>query len=227
MEARKRLVIVSILVLAAMLAASAWAWIVLPQGARVPIHWDSATHADNYAGKAVGLLTPPFIVALVTLLFYFLPRIEPRRAHLMSSSKLYGTSWLGVLALMAAAHAHVVLTATGLYEGPIQFPIAVLGVFLIVFGNYLGKSRSNFFIGIRTPWTLSSELSWQKTHRLGGRLFVVEGIAMVLAALAVPALVPPVVAGGLVGIVVIVVVYSFFVWRSDPARGSKTKTVAG
>ena len=53
----------------------------------------------------------------------------------------------------------------------------------VVIGNYLPKAKSNFFYGIKTPWTLSSEISWKKTHRLGGRLFVVSGLAIILSSL--------------------------------------------
>ncbi len=73
--------------------------------------------------------------------------------------------------------------------------------------------------GIRTPWTLTSEVSWSRTHRLGGRLFVLLGIALVLTALlGNGALSTVLIVGGLVLIAVVVIVYSYLIWRVDPAK---------
>jgi immunity protein, SdpI family len=220
LEARKKLVVVSILVLAAMLAASAWAWIVLPVGAHVPVHWNIEGRIDRYAGKTFGLLIMPGIGVVITALFLALPYIEPRRAHLMQSSKLYATVWLGVLGILAIAQADIVLTATGNYHGSIALPVSAVGVLFIVLGNYLGKTRSTFLMGIRTPWTLSSELSWAKTHRLGGRLFIVLGIAIIVTVFVSPKLLLPVILVGMLGLTLIVTVYSYLVWRGDPNRNA-------
>jgi uncharacterized membrane protein len=218
MQNQNKLLVASAVVLAAMLAATVWAWAVLPEGARVPIHFNIDGHADNYGSKAFGLFMAPAIVALVTALFAVLPRIEPRRRHLMQSSKLYAVVWLGVVGMLAIVHAQIVLVATGLYQGSIQIPLVAVGILFIVLGNYLGKTRSTFFMGIRTPWTLSSELSWQKTHRLGGRLFVALGVAMIVTTFAAPKLLLPVILVGVLGTTLTVTVYSYFVWRNDPNR---------
>jgi uncharacterized membrane protein len=88
-----------------------------------------------------------------------------------------------------------------------------------VLGNYLGKTRSNFFAGVRTPWTLSSEYSWEKTHRLGGRLFVATGLATVAVSLLAGT---PwdlyVILGGTFITVIVSIVMSFVYWRRDPDR---------
>jgi uncharacterized membrane protein len=88
-----------------------------------------------------------------------------------------------------------------------------------VIGNFLGKTRSNWFMGIRTPWTMSSELSWTKTHRLGGRLFLAAGLLSIVLGLVTNAqvvffaLLPSIAVAAVVPIV-----YSYFVWRDDPER---------
>ena len=85
-------------------------------------------------------------------------------------------------------------------------------------GNCLGKVRPSWFVGIRTPWTLSSKLAWTKTHRIGGWLFVVVGVGILIAAVVHSAWAIPI---GLVSIVASslgLVVYSWFVWRTDPDR---------
>lgn len=226
MKYRNKLLIASAVVLAAMLAVAAWAWIVLPTGAQVPIHWNLDGQVDSYGSKAFGLLMAPVVVILVTALMMALPYFEPRRAHLMQSSKLYATVWLGVLGMMALVHADVILTATGIYSGSIKLPLVAVGVLFIVLGNYLGKTRSTFLMGIRTPWTLSSELSWAKTHRLGGWLFVTLGIVVIVTTFAAPKLLLPVILGGVLGLVVVVTVYSYIVWRGDPNKQTGARPAA-
>jgi uncharacterized membrane protein len=88
---------------------------------------------------------------------------------------------------------------------------AGIGLLLAVVGNFLGKVTRNFFVGIRTPWTLASEEVWMRTHRLGGRLFVLAGLAMFALALA---------GGGPIAMIVVVgaaalvsVVASYFIYR--------------
>ena len=89
----------------------------------------------------------------------------------------------------------------------------------MVVGNYLGKMRSDFFFGIRTPSTLSSELSWNRTHRLGGKLMIALG-ALVAAAAAFPTVLVwlAVLLAGTAFLVAVVFVYSYRLWRDDPAR---------
>ena len=75
----------------------------------------------------------------------------------------------------------VVLSAMGYNISINRVMLIVLGVLMILIGNYIPKAKSNFFYGIKTPWTLSSEVSWRKTHRLGGKLFVLSGLISIVS----------------------------------------------
>jgi len=88
----------------------------------------------------------------------------------------------------------------------------------MIFGNYLPKLKSNWFIGIRTPWTLSSEESWRKTHRLGGRLFVICGAVIIITSVLAPEQGRDVLFGAMIPAILATTVYSYFVWRNDPQR---------
>ena len=90
----------------------------------------------------------------------------------------------------------------------------------IVIGNYLPKVRPNYMVGIRTPWTLTSDLSWDRTHRIGGRLFVLEGVVFIILGLVRPAsgTLIGVLVGGIVLMLVVLFGYSYRVWKTDPAR---------
>ncbi len=94
------------------------------------------------------------------------------------------------------------------------------GLLFIVMGNYLPKVRPNYMVGIRTPWTLTSDLAWDRTHRVGGRLVMLEGIAFILVGLVHPPR-PAFIAtliGAIVLLLVFVFAYSYRVWKTDPAK---------
>ncbi len=96
-------------------------------------------------------------------------------------------------------------------------PILVGGLF-VVLGSVVGRIRPNWFVGIRTPWTLSSELSWTKTHRLGGRLFVLMGIALLASGFVGSAWGLLFDLAVVTGCVLWLFVYSYLVWRADPEK---------
>ena len=98
-----------------------------------------------------------------------------------------------------------------------------VGLMFVLIGNQLGKSRSMYLVGIRTPWTLASEEVWIKTHRLGGKLMVLGGLLLALFAfLPLPSGLFATLFGGIVAIVVIVpIVYSYLLWRREKAQPSE------
>ncbi len=203
------------IILLFMFGVAAWAWPQVPADAQIPVHWNVSGTPNGFAGKLQGLLGLPLIAAAVAGLFVLIPSIEPRRRHLSESGTPYTVTWIGVLALMAVLQLAAVSYALGNTRLAGVVGLATLGGLFIVIGNYLGKVRSNFMFGIRTPWTLTSEVSWNKTHRLGGRLFFLLGIALIATALLGKTVSAVLVAGGAVLIAVVVCVYSYLIWRAD------------
>ena len=157
---------------------------------------------------------------LATAIFLaVMPLFEPRKLNLERSWKAYSAVWLAVLLLLGVIHAALVLGALGRSVDMNLIVPMLLGGLFIVFGNYMGKLRSNFFVGIRSPWTLSSELSWNKTHRLGGWLFVGYGIGLiVLTVVARSQLLLVIALAGVGAVVLTTAVYSYLVWRQDPEK---------
>lgn len=217
---RRRLIVFSGIVVGAMLAMAAYAWISLPPGAEVPIHWGADGTVDGYASKTIGLLLLPLTAAGVAVLLAFIPRFEPRRANLERSGKAYGAIWVAVLLLLAGVQAIVVATALGASVDMSRLMLFGVGGLYLVIGNYLPKVRPNYMMGIRTPWTLTSDVAWTKTHRVGGRLFVLEGLAFIL--MGIVGVSPEWLAVGIIaGIVLLLVVlfaYSYQVWKADPEK---------
>lgn len=214
---RNIVAIAAMLAVTSMAAASVIAGSVLPETMRLPIHWDLFGQPDRFAGKWVALLMPAGITAMVSLLFYFLPAIEPRKEGLARSQGLYLWGWLALLLMGGVIELALLSTAFGWGIRTLHLIAGGVGVVLMLIGNQLGKSRSMYLIGLRTPWTLASEEVWIKTHRLCGKLMVAGGLAMVATALLpVPSgLLATVCAAVILVSAGVPILYSFLAWRRE------------
>ncbi|MFC5437965.1 SdpI family protein [Rhodanobacter umsongensis] len=209
-----RTLIVSVLFMAIAVGTTVWLYPRLP--AQVPIHWDMNGLANGYAPRFWGAAMWPLLISGLAVLTVVLPAISPRRFEIEPFAGIYGALMLVIQGVMLVIGMTALLVGAG-FALPLStiVPLAV-GVLLMVLGNYMGKLRKNFFIGIRTPWTLASDAVWERTHRLAGWVFVLAGMAMVIATLAhaMPG-------WGLVAIVAMLLipyVYSFFAYRAIEGR---------
>jgi len=215
--ANRTLLTVSGIVVVAMLAISVYVWTQIPAGASVCTHWNAAGECDGHGSKFVGIVLMPIIAVALVGLFVLIPRLEPRAANLAKSSKAYNIVWAATLVFFLGIHVATLLEILG-YDANIGRTVPMLvGLMFVLIGSSLGQVHSNYFVGIRTPWTLTSDLAWEKTHRLGGRLFVILGLLLAIA--------PWIVAGevwvivllaGILAMVIGLVAYSYVVWRGDP-----------
>lgn len=142
----------------------------------VAIHWNAAGEADGFTNKWWGALLLPILLTGIVALIVFLPKVDPRKENYEKFEKVYRI-FLHVFVLFLFS-IHVVTLAYNIGI-PVQVDIVVpigVGVLFIVLGNYMPKIKPNYFIGIRTPWTLENEVVWQKTHRVGGKVFVIMGV---------------------------------------------------
>jgi uncharacterized membrane protein len=213
-----RMVAIGIALVAGMALASLWAYGQLPADAAVPIHWNGAGEIDRYAGRLAGLFTTVAVAAATAVVLVVIPRIEPRRRNLQRSAAAYRVAYYATLGLLAAVHASIVAAALGHVVDPTTIIVAGAGVLLVVIGNWLPKVRSNFLFGVRTPWTLSSDYTWRRTHLVAGRAMVVLGLLLVASGILADGVVVPVLAVAAAGFTVGVVAYSYLVWRSAPDR---------
>jgi uncharacterized membrane protein len=214
---RKGLAIVSILLVSAMLIAAAVIGAMLPTDLRLPVHRGLSGTPDRYAGKWLALLSPAALTVFVGLLFYFLPALEPRKQGLARSQGLYLWCWASVLLVCAVGEIALAATALGWRLAIGDLFLCTIGLMLAMIGNQLGKSRSMYLVGIRTPWTLASEDVWIKTHRLGGKLMIAAGLALIVTGL-LP--LPPdrtaLIPAAVIAIAVVVpIVYSWWLWRRE------------
>lgn len=171
---KKWSVVVCLLLIAAACAATAWYWPRLPP--HVPVHWNAAGEIDRHGPRIALLLIGPGVMALMTLMAVLLPRISPRRFEISRFESTYSYLCVVTVVLMAYIYALVLLDA--LHGGVPMHHAVPAGIFvlLILIGNPMGKVRRNFFMGIRTPWTLASEAVWYTTHRMAAKLMVASGL---------------------------------------------------
>lgn len=152
----------------------------------VPVHWNASGEVDRMASPMEAFLLIPGIQLLTLLIFAVIKKLEPRRENIENSGKAIQAVVLAVTCLMLLIQGIMI---AGLFRPEligINILFAGMGLMFAVMGNYLGKLRSSFFIGIRTPWTLSSETVWKKTHRLGGKLMVAAGLILFVLSFVLP-----------------------------------------
>lgn len=216
------LIITGVVAFGLMVVLSSWAYVRLPDDALVPTRWGLDGQVESYAGKLTGLFLTVLLFPLITGMLALVPRIEPRRANLARSAPAFRVTAYAVILFVMALHTLIVVSALGYTVNVGRVIPAGVGVLLVVIGNWLPKIRSNFLFGIRTPWTLTSDHTWRRTHRVGGRAFVALGLVTILTAVLLPTgALFPVIGAGTALITVGVLVYSYVVWRSAPDRRSR------
>ncbi len=214
------------LIVAGMFVAAAILWPTIPS--RVPVHWDASGNVNGYGGKFEALLLMPIITIGIYLLLLFIPRIDPGKANYAQFASMYVVIRYVVLLVMAAIYVFTILAVKGAGFDMTRVIIGVIAVMFIVLGNVLGKVRPNWFVGVRTPWTLSSKRSWVRTHRLAGWLFALCGIILLaLAIVGIGAALIWVMLGLLGVMVAVLVVYSYVEWRNDPEKTPPSGTLPG
>jgi len=193
----------------------------LPAGARVPIHWNAAGQIDGYAGKWAGLMIAPVMALVTSLLFLLVTVAEPKQDNLAKSRALMLVVWIGTLCVAGVVEFSQVGTVLGWAVPVATLIVGGMGLFFLILGNQLSKSRPMYMVGIRTPWTLADPDIWIATHRLGGKLMMVAGLVWMVAAACgwVGIFAAPVLVGVMMLSALVPVVYSYLLWRRRTQRG--------
>ncbi len=153
---------------------------------KVPIHWNIHGQVDGYGTSGFATTLMPCIIIALMLLFAVLPWLSPKQFEINDFRETYWFLTFVILSLMAYIHGVTLWAALGHKIDVLRAILAGLLMMFGLMGNVLGKVRRNFWVGIRTPWTLANDRVWNDTHRLAARLFVGVGL------LGVPLLLLPV-----------------------------------
>jgi uncharacterized membrane protein len=142
----------------------------------VVVHWNASGEPDGYMSKLPGLFLTPLIMVGLAALLAVLPRIDPLKENYAKFQTYYDGLFLALLLFSGIIQFQLILWNLGVQISPnLTFPI-IFGILFIYIGFVLEHAEQNWFVGIRTPWTLSSETVWKKTHVLGGKLFKISGV---------------------------------------------------
>ncbi|MFC1626811.1 SdpI family protein [Patescibacteria group bacterium] len=148
---------------------------------QVANHWNFEGIVDGYTNKTIGAFAIPLLLTAMYLLFRVLPSIDPRQNRYAEFQKTYLSFRTVIMGFL-----FIIYILMGIFN--LDFPINIgtfipglVGILMIIIGNFMGKIKPNWFMGIRTPWTLSSDAVWNKTHRVGGYLFALFGILIIIS----------------------------------------------
>jgi len=158
------------------LAASVFFYNNLPE--RIATHWNFAGEADGWGSGPMQAIIFPLIIIGTYLIFVFIPYLDPKKERYEQFNRVYHIFKNIILTLLVIVYFLMCLNGLG-YNLPVGIIMPILiGLLFIIMGNYMAKLKQNWFIGVKTPWTLSSEEVWNKTHRVGGKMFILAGLLM-------------------------------------------------
>lgn len=143
-------------------------------------HWNAGGQADGHMPKFWALLFTPILMAMLAGLMYFFPKIDPLRKNVEKFRGHYENFIALMMGFLLLVHLQTVLWNAGTRIDPGITISFGLGLLLIYIGFMMGKAKRNWFIGIRTPWTLSSDEVWDKTHALGSKMFMAAGVIVAI-----------------------------------------------
>jgi len=181
--------------------------------AQIAVHFDSTGAPDNYLPKAIAVFGLPIFMVGINLFTHFMLDHDPRKENASAAMKTIG-KWAAPIISV------IVMPVTLFMAMGAEIPITILvtglvGVLLVICGNYLPKSRRNYTVGIKLPWTLDSDENWNKTHRFAGPVWVVGGLLFIATAFVHA---PYVGIGIIVAIVALPTIYSYLIFRKESKR---------
>ena len=183
----------------------------------VASHWNASGEVDGYTNKFWGLFLIPIISLATLLILIVVPKIDPLRENISQFKEYFYNFILIFLTFFLYLHILTILYNLGHDFNFIQFLAPAFGLLFYYTGILIGKSQRNWSIGIRTPWTLSSDFVWQETHKLGSRLFKMSGlvafIGVVLPQYAIVFVLAPILISSLC-----VLIYSYLLYNKKNGK---------
>jgi len=179
-------------------------------------HWDFNGHVNGYSSRMIGAFSMPVVALFIWGFMRGLPYIDPRRANYAKFQSTYDLMVNAFVTLLALVNVAVLGRSLGWPMPDMGRMMAVLvGAMTLLLGNVLPRARPNWWFGIRTPWTLTSDTVWTKTHRVGGYLMSAAGVITLLSAFLPQRATFVVLMVSLMGASLGSVVYSYFAWREE------------
>ena len=197
-------------------ALSLWAYPRLPPS--VVTHWSLNGTPDGYSSRLWALAIIPVMLVIMTVIFNVLPKIDPRHENYV---KFLSSYWLianAVIVFLLVAHGLIIAAGLGFSIKIDRLMPLGIGLLFVFLGNFLTRVEPNWFVGIRTPWTLSSDTVWRRTHRTGGWVFVIGGLMLASTALLPRAAFLPLLIATIVIMPAIPIVQSYVLWKREQSK---------
>lgn len=202
-----------LLIIVITIGLSYWAYPQLPS--QVVSHWGFDGAPNGWSSREFHAIFFPVLLIAMYALFSLMPKFDPKSDRYQDFASVYLIIRNLILSVLFITFAAATFSNLG-YAINIGGVVAgTIGLMMIILGNYFGKLKRNWFIGIRTPWTLSSENVWNKTHRLGGRLFVIWGLVLIAAPWLNPLVAFIILFGGIVILMSWVTIYSYLLFKKE------------
>lgn len=176
MDLRKELPLLAIVLLPFIYLA--YMWNEFPS--RVPLHWNINGEVDRYGDKVELMIFPIVLPLLTYLIFKIGPLIDPKNRLNKMGGKLQAIKFL-LTTLMSTLALFIIYSAKNQSFINPNHAILLIGLLYLISGNYFKTIKANYSIGIRTPWTLESEVVWKETHKLAGKMWFVGGLVVILS----------------------------------------------
>ena len=139
-------------------------------------HWNIQGEVDAYMSRFWGLFLMPIVSIGLLFLFILIPKIDPLKENIEKFRKYFDGFIVLMIMFLFYIHLLTVFWNIGIRFNMTQLMMPALGILFYYCGILIENAKRNWFIGIRTPWTLSSEVVWDKTHKIGGKLFKIAGM---------------------------------------------------
>ena len=182
---------------------------------QIPTNWGFDGDVTYGSKNTIWIITG--MLVLFAFMYDILPHIDPRKKNYQKFGRIYDFFGVGLQIFLAAMVG--IIISESYHPGRIQTGKVILiamSLLFVLIGNYMPKIQSNFYMGIKNPWTLSSDEVWRKTHRLAGRMYVGSGVLTLIAALFLPMHVAGMVLLVVVlGASVVIMAASYLWWRKD------------
>ncbi|MFA5742859.1 MAG: DUF1648 domain-containing protein [Candidatus Paceibacterota bacterium] len=158
-------------------AIGIWAYPQMPD--IIASHWNERGEVNGYMPKFWGIFLTPIMSLAMFLFFSFIPKIDPMKANIEKFSKYYNSFIVSIILFLFYIYLLTMAWNFGYRFNMMYFMAPALSALFYWSGIIMENTKRNWFIGIKTPWTISNDVVWEKTHKIGGKLFkVAAGLSL-------------------------------------------------
>jgi len=183
---------------------------------QVPSHWNSKGEIDSYLPKEIMAWLMPAVTLFIAALLYFIPHIDPLKKNYVAFQDYFEGFIVIISAFFLLVHALTISAGLGYEFAMNQFILPAVGLLMLYISLLLRKAKRNWFVGIRTPWTLSSDVVWDKTHKFGSYAFAALGVIFIVMIFIPGSL------GSMLPVILVFalspVAYSYYAWTQEKKK---------